>query len=313
MKLINFSKRFFKPNWLFAIALTGMSFIALKASAGSVIESVTVSHGELSQIDWWNYSVEVPKSIEKITLTVHLDQWTWDNLEYWYGNHSLSFRLNEEKTLPPGEYALNLELTLQPGENGFICEFIVKDEKGNEDVWETLTITVIRGISFDVIALKGGAVVFQSAVSAIDNIIFYDPAGSETPASTETLLIHKVGDTAYNELLLDDIQTLSLSGWDLSVEKQHAVSIQYDLDEIEKLTFGGTFSGIRYPSQDKLNVVAYFTREGNLVVENSASIQSLTLFGIDGKIISTRNVPSGIYLVRVETSQGVVVKKVIKQ
>ena len=120
-----------------------------------------------------------------------------------------------------------------------------------------------------------------------------------------------VDDTAYDELLLDDIQMLSISGWNLFVETRHdATHLQYDLDDLEKLSFGGRPSHISYPVQDKLNVIAYFTKEGNLVVESPADIRSLTLFGIDGKMIPTRNVAAGIYLVRVETRQGVVVKKV---
>ena len=139
IRLLNFFKRFFKPNWLFAIALTVMSLIALEVSAGSIIESVTVSNGELSMVNWWSYIVELPKSTDKITLTVHLDQWSWDNF-----SPVASFRINGEETSPPVGYDLNLELTLQQGENVFIWEFLVE-----EKVLETCTITVIRGIIAD--------------------------------------------------------------------------------------------------------------------------------------------------------------------
>ena len=40
-------KQFLKQNLIFAIALTVMSMVALEVSAGSIIESVTVSYGEV--------------------------------------------------------------------------------------------------------------------------------------------------------------------------------------------------------------------------------------------------------------------------
>ena len=185
------------------------------------------------------------------------------------------------------------------------------------DVWKDFNIVDDVDddgeIKMDVIVMRGGVAVFQSAVSAIDSVIFYNPVDLTAPHSNETLVIHKAEDTSCDEFLLEDIWKLSLSNIDLSVEMRNAESLPYAINEIEKLSFGGMPSDIIYSGQDKFNVIAYFTKEGNLVVESPEDIQSLTLFSIDGRIIAARNLPAGIYLVRVETSQGVVVKKVIKQ
>lgn len=185
------------------------------------------------------------------------------------------------------------------------------------DVWKDFNIVDDVDddgeIKMEVIVIKGGVAVFQSAVSAIDSVIFYNPVDLTAPHSNETLFIHKADNASYDEFLLDDIRKLSLSNIDLSVEMRNAEPLLYAINDIEKLIFGGMSSDIIYSGQDKFNVIAYFTKEGDLVVESPEDIQSLMLFGIDGRIIAARNLPTGIYLVRVETSQGVVVKKVIKQ
>ena len=187
----------------------------------------------------------------------------------------------------------------------------------NTDVWKEFDIvgtgeTMSDG---DVIVMKGGAVVFQSSVSAIDSVIFYNPVGPVAAPSEAVLFIYKANERSFDEtLLLDDIRKLFISGADLSVETRHATSLLYAINDIVKLNFSdGTPTCVSHHEQDGFNIVAYFTMEGELVVESPDEIQSLALFNIDGKMIAARNLPAGIYLVRIETPQGVVVKKVVKQ
>ena len=86
-------------------------------------------------------------------------------------------------------------------------------------------------------------------------------------------------------------------------------------------------SGINSPSaQSSFDVFSYVTTEGDIIVESLNAIKSLTLFGIDGKMItkqqtngvekqyiaSIRDCAVGVYLLHVETEQGTVIKKVVK-
>lgn len=185
------------------------------------------------------------------------------------------------------------------------------------DDWKDFNIVENNDIveKMDVIVMKGDAVVFQSAVSAIDSVIFYNPANSTVTPSNDALFIYKAEDTSYDKLLLSDIRKLSFLDVDLSIEKWNVESLLYAFNDIQKLSFGeiSTNTSISYPGQDKPEVVAYFTKAGDLVVESPVGVKSLSLFSIDGKIITTRNAPTGIYIVRIETPQGVFVKKLIKQ
>jgi len=181
------------------------------------------------------------------------------------------------------------------------------------DVWKNFNI--VDDADDDVMAvvvMKGDAVVFQSTVLAIDSVIFYDPANPAVIPSNEALLIYKAGDTSFDKLLLSDIQKLSFSDINLSIEKWNAESLLYAFSDVKKLGFYGIPTSISFPGQNKLEVIAYFTMAGDLVVKSPAGVKSLTLYSIDGKIVTARYVPTGIYILRVETSQGVFVKKLIK-
>ena len=165
----------------------------------------------------------------------------------------------------------------------------------------------------DIVVMKDDVAVFRTAIADVDSIIFYNPVSPEVlPSSTEALLIQQADDISTGEtLLLDDIRKLFFGDEKLSVEMRNTAPLLYNINDIEKLGFGGVPSSINYPGQDPFQVVAYFTGEGNLIVESPADIQSLTLFDVNGRIIATRNVPVGVYIVRIVSQQGTVVKKLV--
>jgi len=166
--------------------------------------------------------------------------------------------------------------------------------------------------------MKNGAVVFQSAVSDIDNATF------DKAASGDALILQKNDGSAEDKILLNDIQQLSFSDENLSVETANG-SKEYTFDNIVKLIFGNN-TGINNPSaKSGFDVIAYITPAGDAIVKSSAAIQSVTVYGIDGKMIyrktcngemqctvSLQGKSAGIYLLRVETEQNTVVKKVVK-
>jgi len=200
----------------------------------------------------------------------------------------------------------------------------MKKIKGLKAVILLLTLTVVCCVSGfaqskTMYVMKGDKVVFKTTVSVVDSVIFYNPASPMITPSQDALFIYKSLST--DEKLLDHVRKLLFSVDKLSVIERNNTSQQHNIDDITKLQFGGSTSGVDYPSQDRFDVRAYFSPEGNIVVESSSLIQSLTLFGIDGKIIASSasaetlhaaSLPAGIYLIHVETQQGTVVKKLIK-
>jgi len=164
--------------------------------------------------------------------------------------------------------------------------------------------------------MKNGEVVFQSLVSGVDNVTF------DEAILDSTLIIHKNDGSPAGKILLNDIQQLSFSDENLSVETPNGSEV-YVYKDIMKLLFGDmNTAGINNaPVQGGFDVRVSVTPEGDVVVESPVAIKSLALFSADGKMISThvmtgyapslRNAPAGVYLLRVETGQGTVVKKVV--
>jgi len=169
--------------------------------------------------------------------------------------------------------------------------------------------------------MKNGEAVFSTPVSGVDNVTF-DKASSDS-----ALIIQKNDGSLTGGVLLNDIQQLSFSDDGLSVETSTG-SETYAFDDIAKFVFGnGSITGITNPpAQNGFDVLVYLAPSGDATVKSSSPIQSLTLFSVDGKMISRQQyngmetqciVPlqgrsAGIYLLRVETRQNAIVKKIVK-
>jgi hypothetical protein len=101
----------------------------------------------------------------------------------------------------------------------------------------------------------------------------------------------------------------------------------FSLSEILKISFGEKIiTGIANSPATGFDVLAYVSSSGEIVVESSAAIKSLALVSIDGRIINLENYyvavdvktarlmqpqSTGIYILRIETQQGIIVKKII--
>ncbi len=169
--------------------------------------------------------------------------------------------------------------------------------------------------------MKDGVVVFQSPVSGIDSLTF------DKVAPDDALIIHKNETPFVDKILLNEIQQFSFSEDNFSIEASNG-NQTYAFSEISKIRLGDMDgSGIRNPSlRSDFDVLVSFTPAGDVVVESVVAIKSLALFGIDGKMISKQRGNgvgtqytvllqgrvAGVYLLRVETEQGAVVKKVVK-
>ena len=170
--------------------------------------------------------------------------------------------------------------------------------------------------------MKDGEVVFESPVSGIDNVTF------DAAAPGEALIIHKKDGSPAGTTLLNNIQQFSFSDENISLETSSGSEV-YLFDDIEKLFFdSGITTGTNNSlTQKGFDVLVSVTPAGDVIVESPAAIKSLALFSVDGKMISmlqcngsveTQCIASlpdnaaGVYLLRIETLQGTVVKKVVK-
>jgi len=185
-------------------------------------------------------------------------------------------------------------------------------------IWSMSSFAQVQTMMY---VMKNGEVVFSSRVSSVDQVTF-DEASPDS-----ALIVNKNDGSLADKILLNDIQQLSFLDGNLSVETSSGSKV-YAYENVMKLIFGDINStGINNPAQDGFDVIAYITPEGDAVVKSSVPIKSLTLFGVDGKIISKQNCngmvetgrapslqgkPAGVYLLRVETAQNTVVKKIIK-
>jgi len=169
--------------------------------------------------------------------------------------------------------------------------------------------------------MKNGEIVFSSPVSSVDQVTF------DATSPDSDLIVNKNDGSIADKILLNNIQQLSFSDENLYVETTNGSEV-YAYENIAKLIFGDINStGINNPSaQSGFDVLACVTPDGDAVVKSSVPIKSLTLFGVDGKIISKKHCngietqctvslqgkPADVYLLRVETEQNTVVKKVVK-
>ena len=181
------------------------------------------------------------------------------------------------------------------------------------------SISSLAQVKTTVYVMRNGYIVFQSPVSEIDNVTF-DEASLDS-----TLVVHRNGGSPADPIRLNDIQQLSFSDGNLSVETSNGSEV-YLYEDIMRLFFGGNNpSGIiRPPVKSGWDVLVSFTPAGDVMVESSVAIQSLTMFSVDGKIISKKHckgvetqciaslTDAGVYLLRVETASGATVKKVVK-
>jgi len=184
-------------------------------------------------------------------------------------------------------------------------------------IWSMSSFAQVETMMY---VMKNGEVVFSSPVSGVDQVTF-DGASSDS-----ALFVNKNDGSLTDKILLNNIQQLAFSDDSLSVKTSSGSEV-YAYENIMNLIFDDINStGINNPAQNGFDVIAYVTPEGNAVVKSSVPIKSLTLFGVDGKLISKKQCngietqsiaslqgkPAGVYLLRVETAQDTAVKKIVK-
>ena len=187
-------------------------------------------------------------------------------------------------------------------------------------IWNMSSFAQVETMMY---VMKNGEVVFSSPVSGVDQVTF-DEASPDS-----ALIVNKNDDSIANKILLNDVQQLSFSDENLSVETSKDSEV-YAYENITKLIFGDmNATGISNPAtQSGFDVLVYVTPVGDVTVKSLIPIKLLTLFSVDGKMISKQNcngvvvemshssslqnAPAGVYILRVETEQDTIVKKIVK-
>ncbi|HOI26031.1 MAG TPA: T9SS type A sorting domain-containing protein [Paludibacteraceae bacterium] len=180
-------------------------------------------------------------------------------------------------------------------------------------------LTNIQAQTKMVKVMKNGSVVFETSVSDIDSVIFYHPKSGEDVLSSDYLIVSKNNGSLAGQSSLDDISNLTFSNNDLVLKPKKGASETYLFSSISKVSFneGGVSGTEEIYNQSGIN--AYLSSQGEIRVESDSQVLSLTLFSGEGKIwgesssntMFISHLPIGIYILRIETTQGFLVKKII--
>ena len=144
-----------------------------------------------------------------------------------------------------------------------------------------------------------------------------------TAAATQTrevLKVHSTGSAEPQKIELINIRKITyVDNQKLITTHGEMPNYTFVLVELDKFTFGELdLTHIDRPMVKSLFV--YITTQGEVVIRSEAQVLSLTVYSITGAIVMTSasdnlNVsalPAGVYLLRVDTTQGTAIKKFVK-
>jgi len=148
--------------------------------------------------------------------------------------------------------------------------------------------------------------------------------------SQEALNVYLTDGAAPKNFALDKIQRITFSGNNLNVRLFDNTTTAYSLDGIAKLRFGGLNTSNSIVVPEPADVTVYFRSPGEITVKSPSAIRRLAVYAIDGRLMHSAAIdmanasvlqtavdvsafPRGVYIVQIETQQGTVSKKIIKQ
>ena len=192
-------------------------------------------------------------------------------------------------------------------------------------------IIALMGLCATVIAqeqklqvMKNGTVVFETAATGSEKIVFQNPSGTATPPSDEALVVQQKSGSPVTTLL-DNIREITFSGGNMSVVPHSGAAAVYPMGNIVKLSFTGTPTANEHLTANN-QLTAWFNPSGNVVVQCEAGILSASLISIQGSIMAREkgnaeittlemrtgsSLAAGIYILRAETTKGTLVKKLV--
>jgi len=137
--------------------------------------------------------------------------------------------------------------------------------------------------------------------------------------AADALLVHPTNGVAA-KFELNNVQCITFANGKMLVKLFNSDATTFTVESISKISFENTNVAINR-SVITPDVVVYITPEGKVAVESQADVKFLTLFSTEGRVLqktasSTMYIGSltaNVYLLQIETTQGLVVKKIIKQ
>ena len=136
----------------------------------------------------------------------------------------------------------------------------------------------------------------------------------------DNMVIHLAGSNDVT-VAIDDIQRITFDGDNMLLKTVTGAEHSYLLETIASITFlDGEPTAIKEVAKN-IEPNVYVNASGELIVESSYLINRLTVFDLNGRklIMGTQNrlnvnaLSKGLYLVKIETAEGVVTKKFIKK
>ena len=138
----------------------------------------------------------------------------------------------------------------------------------------------------------------------------------------DALTVHSTNGTNVTQIELDKIQRITFSDNAVAVKNVEGVTALFAFEEFLRITFEPMEEDQTFvcPVISDLDVIVYISF-GNLVAVSTATINSMTLFSIDGRVIQridasrmfVGHLPASVYLLQVNTEQGSFMRKIIKQ
>ena len=145
-----------------------------------------------------------------------------------------------------------------------------------------------------------------------------------TMQAANALMLHPIDGGAPEQVAFDDIRHITFVDDVILLTIIGNTPAYYQIGSFSKLAFGeaeGITTDINNPEVQTLDLTVHINSEGEIVVNGDVQVLSLTVISINGVVLkkatsdrlSVSALPTGIYLVKMETTQGVAVRKFIKK
>jgi len=141
-------------------------------------------------------------------------------------------------------------------------------------------------------------------------------------SATGALFVYPAGGGSAQSTALKNIQRLKFNESKLLVKRTDGSESSYPLSAIGKITFEE--DNVDIPALQNNAEISLYPNPATdyITVGSSVDILSWTLFALNGKALKSAvsasqiqvfDLPAGFYLLKIETAEGVITKKIIKQ
>ena len=151
-------------------------------------------------------------------------------------------------------------------------------------------------------------------------ILFFFAFGLTATAiqANEVLMVQSANGEAQS-IELEKIDKISFVNNEMAVSVQNE-TYYFILADLDKLIFD-ELSEIELPETSNIELSVHITPSGDVLVISSMEVLSLIVYDINGRRLfvsdsdqlNVATLAAGIYLLQVETAQGIVIKKFIKK